>query len=178
MSNYRRIYVQGGVYFFTVVLENRKSDLLCRYINEFRQAYAETSSFYPFKTIAICVLPNHFHLIIQLTEIDKNYSKILNSIKYNFSKRLPEKYKNPNPSKLNKRENGIWQRRFWTHLIGSELDLEQHIHYVYFNPVKHGLVKRVIDWQYSSFHRDVKQGIYSSDWGNFVDDTSVNLYDD
>ena len=178
MSNYRRVYVQGGTYFFTVVLENRQSDLLCRYIDDFRQAYAETKYFYPFETIAICILPDHFHFVMQLYENDKNYSKILNSIKHNFSKRLPEKYKHPNQSKLNRRENGIWQRRFWEHLIRDETDLEKHINYVYFNPVKHGLVKRVVDWQYSSFHRDVKQGLFPSDWGNFIDDTMLNLYDD
>ena len=178
MSNYRRVYVQGGTYFFTVVLENRQSDLLCRYIDDFRQAYAKTKYFYPFETIAICILPDHFHFVMQLYENDKNYSKILNSIKHNFSKRLPEKYKHPNQSKLNRRENGIWQRRFWEHLIRDETDLERHINYVYSNPVKHGLVKRVVDWQYSSFHRDVKQGLFPSDWGNFIDDTMLNLYDD
>ena len=191
MSNYRRVYIAGGTYFFTIVLENRQSDLLCRYIDDFRQAYAETKSFYPFKTVAICVLPEHFHLIMQLPELDKNYSKIIKSIKHNFSKRLSEKYKTPtcrvgipahhlypSKSKLNKRELGIWQRRFWEHCIRDELDLERHIHYVYFNPVKHGYVKRVCDWQYSSFHRDVKQGFFPADWGDFVDDTSRNLYQD
>ena len=92
MSNYRRLYIQGGAYFFTVVLENRQSDLLYQYIDEFRQAYAETKSFYPFETIAICILPDHFHWVVQLPENEQNYSKILNNLKRNFSKRLTEKY--------------------------------------------------------------------------------------
>ena len=178
MPNYRRNFTYGGIYFFTVVLENRKLKLLYKYIQEFRQAYAETLSFYSFKTIAICILPDHFHFIIQLPENEKNYSKIINSIKYNFSIRLPEKYRNPNQSKLDKCETGIWQRRYWEHLIRDELDLERHINYIYFNPVKHKYVKRVRDWEYSSFHRDVKQGFYSIDWGNMVDDLSIRLYDD
>ena len=71
MSHYRRIFIKGGTYFFTAVLENRQTDLLCRYINEFRQAYAETLSFYPFETIAICILPDHFHWVIRLPENDR-----------------------------------------------------------------------------------------------------------
>ena len=191
MSNYRRVYVQGGTYFFTVVLENRQSDLLCQYINEFRQAYAETFSYYPFETIAICILPDHFHWVVQFPENEKNYSKILNNLKRNFSKRLPEKYKMPhcrvsnpahhssiNQSKLHKRELGIWQRRFWEHCIRDDLDLERHIFYTYFNPVKHGYAKRVRDWAYSSFHRDVKLGLFPNNWGDFADDEWTNLYDD
>ena len=173
MSGYRRIFIQGGTYFFTVVLENRQSDLLCQHINEFRQAYAETLSFYPLKTVAICVLPNHFHWVVQLAENEKNHSKILHAIKYNFTKRLPEKYKN-----LNRSKKKIWQRRYWEHCIRDDLDLERHIHYTYFNPVKHGLVKQVSDWQYSSFHRDMKLGLFPKDWGNCVDDECVRLYDD
>ena len=38
--------------------------------------------------------------------------------------------------------------------------------YLHYNPVKHGLVKKVVDWPYSSFHRYVRQGDYSTDWGN------------
>ena len=178
MSNYRRYFTKGGVYFFTVVLENRRLNLLSQYIQEFRQAYIETLSFYSFETIAICVLPDHFHLIIQLDENKQDYPKILNALKYNFSKRLPEKYKNPNDSQYNKRETGVWQRRYWEHLIRDELDLERHIYYTYFNPVKHGLVKQVCDWEYSSFHRDVKNGLYPVNWGGCVDDKTVHLYDE
>lgn len=65
MSDYRRAYEFGGIYFFTVVLQDRTQDLLIRYINEFRQAFKETTEYYTFETIAITVLPDHFHLIIQ-----------------------------------------------------------------------------------------------------------------
>jgi hypothetical protein len=37
--------------------------------------------------------------------------------------------------------------------------------YIHWNPVKHGHVKNVIDWPYSSFHRFVKQGVYEENWG-------------
>ena len=178
MSNYRRVYVQGGAYFFTVVLQNRGLNLLCRYIDEFRMAYAKTISCYHLKTIAICVLPEHFHWVVQLQENEKDYSKILSNLKRNFSKNLPQKYKTTNQSRLNKRELGIWQRRFWEHCIRDETDLQRHIYYTYFNPVKHGLVKRVCDWEFSSFHRDVKSGLFAADWGSLIDNEIINLYDE
>ena len=58
-------------------------------------------------------------------------------------------------------ERGIWQRRFWEHLIRDDEDFRRHVEYCYFNPVKHGLVARVRDWPHSSFHRDVRRGIIS-----------------
>ena len=167
MSNYRRVFVKGGTYFFTVVLNDRQSDLLCRYIDEFRQAYAETSSFYSFETVAICVLPDHFHWVVRLPENEQNYPKILHAVKYNFSKRLPKCS-----------QKSIWQRRYWEHCVRDETDLENHINYVYFNPVKHGLVKQVKNWAFSSFHRDVKLGLLPIDWGDCANDEWQELYHD
>ena len=69
------------------------------------------------------------------------------------------------PSKIAKREKGIWQRRYWEHAIRDEADLERHVDYIHFNPVKHGLVSRVADWPHSSFHRYVEQGLLEVDWG-------------
>jgi putative transposase len=58
---------------------------------------------------------------------------------------------------------GIWQRRFWEHLIRDEADYARHVEYCYINPVKHGLVARVRDWPHSSFHRDMRAGIFPED---------------
>ncbi len=41
---------------------------------------------------------------------------------------------------------------------------QAHMDYVHINPVKHGLVRRVADWPYSTFHRRVSQGIYPLEW--------------
>ncbi len=65
---------------------------------------------------------------------------------------------------LRKGERGVWQRRFWEHTIRDERDYESHINYVHINPVKHGLVERVRDWPYSTFHRYVELGVYPDDW--------------
>ena len=67
-------------------------------------------------------------------------------------------------SRLKKKEQTIWQRRFWEHLIRDDRDLIQHVEYIHYNPVKHGLVKAPWDWEYSSFYRYVREGMYDPEW--------------
>jgi len=66
-------------------------------------------------------------------------------------------------------EYSLWQRRFWEHTVRDEIDFARHVDYVHYNPVKHGLVKRVSDWPHSSFHRYVRCGIVPEDWGGTVE---------
>ncbi|MGX2969080.1 REP-associated tyrosine transposase [Ursidibacter sp. B-7004-1] len=176
MSNYRRDFAQGGTYFFTVVLQDRTKDYLVSHIDLFRFAYKKTLERYPFKTIAICILPDHFHLIMKLPDGDDNFSARIAYLKTVFSQSLPDHYREQRSSQLKRREAGIWQRRFWEHLIRNEKDLANHIDYIYYNPVKHQYVNCVKDWLFSSFHRDVKAKLYPIDWGNSVDMKIRNLY--
>lgn len=176
MSEYRRYFVKGGIYFFTLVLQDRSKDWLTRYIQQFKEAYKETLTHYPFETIAITILPDHLHWIMKLPDGDDNFARRIQLLKINFSKRLPANLKNPNLSQQKKNELGIWQRRYWEHNIRDEQDLEKHLFYTYYNPVKHGYVKSVSDWQYSSFHRDVKQGLIEENWGKFVPNEIYQLY--
>lgn len=167
MANYRRDFTKGGIYFFTIVLEDRKNNLLIRYITELREAFSETQQYYPFDIIAICILPDHLHMIIKLPDDDHDYSRRIQSIKRNFSEKLP---KEPiyNQSRIKRKERNIWQRRFWEHLIRDDEDFANHMDYIYYNPVKHGYVKSVKDWAFSSFHLDIKNGIYPENWGDDV----------
>jgi REP-associated tyrosine transposase len=63
MTRYRRAYVEGGVFFFTVTLADRSSDVLVRHIDRLRRIYMSVQERYPFQTIAICVLPDHLHAV-------------------------------------------------------------------------------------------------------------------
>lgn len=174
MPNYRRNITEGGIYFFTLVIQDRKQDLLTRYITELKQAFKEAEAKYPFEIIAIVILPDHLHLLIRLPENDANYAIRLGYLKTKFTQKLPIALRNPSDSQLKKGEAGIWQRRYWEHFIRDEKDLEQHIHYIYYNPVKHGYVRSVYEWKYSSFHRDVENGVFPKDWGSNV--ITANLY--
>jgi putative transposase len=103
------------------------------------------------------------HCIWALPPNDDDFSTRWRLIKKEFSRQLP-KHERLSKVRQQKGERGIWQRRFWEHWIRDEDDFKHHVDYVHINPVKHGLVTRVVDWPYSSFHRYVQQGIYPSNW--------------
>ena len=163
MVNYRRDRTLGGTYFFTLVLNNRKSKLLTNHIkllgNSLRRARTNNS----FTLKAIVVLPEHLHMIMELPEDEGDYSTRLRQIKTYFLQGL---LSSGEPLLKNHRvEYDLWQRRFWEHRIRNETDFEAHVNYIHFNPVKHGFVKQAIDWPYSSFHRYVREGILPASWG-------------
>lgn len=79
-------------------------------------------------------------------------------------------------SRTSKGERGIWQRRYWEHLIRDENDFERHVDYIHYNPVKHGYVRQASEWSYSSVHRYIKDGIISNDWGGNVDSLDEGSY--
>lgn len=164
MSTYRREWIPGGTYFFTVTLADRRSTLLVDAIPLLRKAYAEARSRLPFETVAICVLPDHLHAILTLPDGDSDYAQRWALIKSGFSRALPSA-ESIGASKSHKREKGIWQRRFWEHRIRDDADLARHVDYTHFNPVKHGLVAQVRNWPYSSFHHYVARGVLPGDWG-------------
>ncbi|WP_419420559.1 REP-associated tyrosine transposase [Legionella sp. D16C41] len=160
---YRRVFLAGATYFFTVNLANRTNDILIKEINLLSNVIQITKTKYPFKILAYVILPNHLHLIMSLPENDSNYSLRLRMIKSLFSKEFPC-LEPITPARQKKRERGIWQRRFWEHLIRDELDLENHVNYIHFNPVKHGYVQKASNWRYSSIHRYIQRGIITNDW--------------
>ncbi len=158
----------GGTFFSTLTLADRTSDLLVQEIDRLRDAYARAQHHQSFQTLAICILPDHLHAIWSLPRGDSDFARRWALIKSGFSRGLPTASRSP--SKAHKREKGIWQRRYWEHVIRDDFDLALHVDYIHFNPVKHGLVTCVCDWPYSSFHRYVKRGDLPTDWGGDVRD--------
>jgi putative transposase len=167
MPNYRRVFVPGGCWFFTVTLLNRRSNLLTERIDALRDATRWTSNRQPFHIDAFVVLPEHLHAVWTLPPEDTDFSGRWRSIKVRFAKAIPA-CEPRSPVRLARGERGIWQRRFWEHLIRDEDDYARHVEYCWINPVKHGLVSRVRDWPHSSFHRDVRAGIVPEDWAGDV----------
>ena len=164
MPNYRRYRVPGGTYFFTITLADRKGDLLTRHIDLLRQAVRRTRAQRPFHIDTWVVLPEHMHCIITLPPDDEDFSNRIKAIKIRFVRALPPTEAR---SKVHaaRGERGIWQRRFWEHAIRDHADCARHMDYVHYNPVKHGHVRRVREWSYSTFHRWVDAGVYARDWG-------------
>lgn len=164
MSRYRRPHLAGATWFFTATLADRRSRLLTQHIDLLRQAYRRVQASHPFETIAVCVLPNHLHTVWKLPAGDGDFSVRWRLLKFGFSRHFPPSAER-SASQAAKGEKGIWQRRYWEHRIRDERDLQRHVDYIHYNPVKHGLVPRVAQWPYSSFHRFVAEGRLSVDWG-------------
>jgi putative transposase len=173
MPEYRRATTPGGTYFFTVVTYQRQEILtkpesrtiLREVINKVKQRY-------PFTIDAWVLLPDHLHSMWTLPPGDNDFAKRWGLIKAGFTKQAKHLFHREawmHESKRKRRERTLWQRRYWEHQIRNEEDYRRHMDYLHYNPVKHGLVTRVMDWPYSTFHRYVKQGVYAEDWGGGVE---------
>lgn len=169
MPEFRRYFVPGGTYFFTLVTAGRKPlfgqeetrTLLGRIMREERKNA-------PFETVAIVLLPDHLHAIWTLPPGDEDYSSRWQGIKAKFtSGRLASGWKEQKVTSgyERQRRRSVWQPRFMEHTIRDEQDLHHHADYVHYNPVKHGHVRSPKDWAWSSFHRYVQSGDYPIDWG-------------
>src|SRR3977135_1929188 len=164
MTTYRRNFVPGGRYFFPASMAARRQRLLTEHIGVLRAAFRDTRAAHPFAVEAIVVLPEHLHAVWTLPEGDADFAVRWRLIKSAFSRALPGgEY--VSRSRAAKGERGIWQRRYWERTLRDEDDFARHVDYIHFNPVKHGHVGRAADWEYSSFHRSVRLGLYPADWG-------------
>jgi putative transposase len=178
MSDYRRYYVPGATYFFTAVTDHRVplfSDALARRLlgSVFRRCILRQRM----TILAIVLLPDHLHCLWALPPGDSDYSSRWRWLKGEFSKHWLALGGSEQPlgkSRQRERRRGVWQRRFWEHTIRDECDLERHADYIHYNPVRHGLVSRPIDWPWSSFHRWVRKGHYQPTWagGNILADVA------
>lgn len=160
--DYRRTRQEGGTYFFTVNLADRSSTVLVDRIDDLRRAVRIVKQRHPFDIVAWVVLPDHLHAVWTLPCGDGDCATRWMLIKAGFSRAVP-KAKRVRTTRLRKGERGIWQRRFWEHLVTDEDDLRGHIDYVHINPVKHGYTVRASDWPYSSIHRYIRRGDISGD---------------
>lgn len=177
MSLYRRYFVPGGTFFFTVVTEQRAplfTEEPARRIlgSVMRRCFLK----YPLDVIAIVLLPDHLHALWALPSGDARYSMRWSRIKGQFTRQWLARggREQPRPAaRVREERRSVWQRRFWEHTIRDEDDLEAHFDYIHYNPVKHGLVARPRDWPWSSFHRWVTQGHYAIDWASGITPPSV-----
>jgi len=169
MSHYRRNYVPGGTYFFTVTTYRRRKlliDPLARRL--LREAISAIREKWSFEIIAIVLLPDHLHTVWTLPPDDDYYSRRWRRIKEEFTRKYLAAGGTESPqtaSRIRQGQRGVWQKRFWEHTCRDENDLKRCVDYVHWNPKKHQLVSSVKDWPWSSFGRFVTLGEYPPDWG-------------
>jgi len=156
IMKYRRARIKNGTYFFTVVTRKRQKILgLDENVELLRDAFQYAMRNHPFRIDGHVILPDHLHCIWTLPDGDCDFSTRWTLIKSYFSRRF-------HATSL---DSSTWQNKFWEHLIRDEKDLKNHLEYIHYNPVKHGLVQSPIEWPLSSLHRYIVNGFYSPDWG-------------
>jgi putative transposase len=165
---YRRARTAGGSYFFTVVTHSRGNFLTNpSEVDLLRSSFRDVKEHHPFIIDAIVIMPDHIHTIWTLPKGDRNFSVRWSLIKSKFTRRCDETCKmTTDRSRIARKEQPVWQHRFWEHQIRDETDFEHHVDYIHYNPVKHGYVKAPVEWPFSSFHLYVRRNIYPLDWGS------------
>ena len=166
MVRYRRNFLAGGTFFFTVTLKDRRSSALTDNIDLLRDAFQRARERQPFKIDAIVVLPDHLHTIWTLPDGDSDFSGRWRSIKAGVTRDLVKR--GHAASQNRKGEYDIWQRRFWEHTVRDDADRERCTNYIHLNPVRHGLVSAPVQWPFSSFHRYVRERLLPPDWGGDI----------
>ena len=152
MTNIRRYFIEGDTIFLTHITYNRRPILIDNFDLLWSAVQKHVNNG---RIISWVILPDHFHIILNNNDID--IPTIIKKIKLTFSANLRKS--------INKKSGRIWQFRFWDHIIRNQDDLNNHIDYIHYNPVKHGLVRSPFEWKYSSLHDYVGRGYYPRDWG-------------
>ncbi|MCU0600432.1 MAG: transposase [Desulfobacterales bacterium] len=165
---YRRAQTKGGTFFFTVVTLKREPILTeSDNVQILRKSFKNIMVKHSFKIDAFVLLPDHLHCIWKLPDGDHDFSTRWRLIKSDFTRRCDNKFKfMPLGSRADKKEQTIWQRRFWEHQIRDEEDFQKHVEYIHYNPVKHKYVSSPKDWEFSSFHKYVREEKYQASWGS------------
>ena len=165
------------MYFFTVVTHHRRPILTTDVARPLlRQAFRDVQRERPFELTAIVLLPDHLHAIWELPPGDSDDSTRWRRIKSLFTSAWLAAVGESigvTESRASRLERGVWQRRFFEYTCRDDTDLKRCLAYLHVNPLKHGLVERVADWLWSSFHRYVEFGEYPSNWGS-----AAHWYDD
>lgn len=154
MTNIRRHFQEGSIFFLTHVTADRRPLLVANY-DLWESALRRTHTGRDFNLLAWVVLPDHVHMVIEPGGHD--LSELMRKLKLSFSGQYRHRF--------GVTSGRVWQNRFWDHIIRDQNDLNRHIDYIHYNPVKHGQFASPFDWPFSSIHEYRRNGVYEADWG-------------
>jgi len=152
MTRNKRIIISEYPYFITNV-SHRRYPLLLDSIDLFWNAVDSARKKIQFELYAWVILPEHFHFIVNSGK--GNISEILKKIKQIFGSNYRRKHGLFN--------GHVWQNGFYDHIIRNEKDMEKHLNYIHWNPVKHGLVTNPFEYPHSSISKFMD--LCQEDWG-------------
>ncbi|MFH2056089.1 MAG: transposase [bacterium] len=109
--------------------------------------------------LAWCILPDHLHLLLEPGVAD--VSMLTRRFKLSFAALYRKR--------IGAVKGRVWHNRYWDHVIRDEIDLNRHIDYIHYNPVKHGMASRAGAYRHSSFGQYMSAGTYSENWATRED---------
>ena len=167
MPNFKRYYIPNAYIFITCATKDRipylESD---ENVKLFWKTSRRVHDIHPFNIFAYVILPDHFHWLMQVEHQSGNFSQVMHSFKWNFTRNYKKQYKISGSLSL-------WQPRYWDHVIRDQQDLHKHFDYIHWNPVKHYLVESPGEWIHSSFLCWYKRGEISEGWGDFGEPATI-----
>jgi Transposase and inactivated derivatives len=163
MPNYRRYRLDLPV-FVTIVTRGRRPWLADTGIEPLLAAMREIKPQHPFRHYAHVILPDHLHWLFKPLN-GSDFSGIVASLKREVTWRLKEQGLS----------GPFWQDRFYDHLIRDDADLQRHLDYIHFNPVKHGHCAHPADWPHSSYRAWLERGAYTPGWGATIPESITGM---
>jgi len=171
MPNFRRYYIPDAIVFITGVTRGRMPYLESDTdLEMFWDTLRRVQDIHPFRLLAYVILPDHFHWLMRVEDESGDFSRVLHSVKRNYTLNFKEAHGITTPLSL-------WQGRFWDHVIRDEDDLNGHFDYIHWNPVKHGYAERPESWWESTFVHWMRRGYYELGWGHSAEPPTIKGMD-
>lgn len=114
------------------------------------------------ETLAWCLLPNHFHLLVRINDesdlLREAFPKFQTLEQLNAANGISKQFSNLFSSysqaynKKYKRQGSLFMKNFKRSAVGTDSYFSKIIHYIHANPVHHGFVTAIPHWRWSSYH--------------------------
>ncbi len=156
MARFKRHFQPEDRVFLTLVTGNRRpwlrnADAKRHLLKCMRELKRER----PFRHLAHVILDDHLHWMLVA-----NHEHAVPALVSSLKRRVAFERR-----RLGFSWGGLWQPRYYDHILRDERDLRTHLDYVHYNPVRHGYVAMAGQYRWSSFHAWVARGAYESCWG-------------
>ena len=162
LNNPPHLFVEDALYMITASTYEQKPYLQsAKRKHDWFKAFEKASEIYSWKIIAWVVLNNHYHAILRSPKNKLNMDKFIGSYHKYTARRW-----NSEDHLLGRK---VWWN-YWDTCIRSEKDYLAKLNYIFFNPVKHGLVDKAEDYPFSNY----KEFLLLENWAGLVSDGEIN----
>jgi putative transposase len=136
-------------HFLTAALDEGHSGSLTDHVDTLQLAWRACRDRYPFTLTAGVILPDHLHCIIALPAGDRH-----GDARWALLRELFQHV-------VNRRSAGL---SLEARCLRDEAELQRQIDYVHADPLRHGWVRSLRKWPYSSLHAYIEHGLKPLHW--------------